>query len=83
MTKIAYRVEEDSIGAKKVPVSAYYGVQSLRGAENFPISGQTLNHDMIVSLAEIKKACAIVNNKVGLLETKKAKAIQKACDEII
>ncbi|MDO4488959.1 MAG: aspartate ammonia-lyase [Eubacteriales bacterium] len=78
-----FRIEEDSIGAKEVPADAYYGVQSLRGCENFPISGQRINDDMIVSLAEIKKGCAIVNNRVGLLDTKKAEAIEQACDEII
>lgn len=77
------RNEEDSIGSKKVPEDAYYGVQSLRAAENFAITGETLNKQMIISLAEIKKACAEVNNSVGLLETKKARAIEKACDEII
>lgn len=83
MARMQYRNEEDSIGSKKVPSNAYYGVQSLRAAENFPITGESLNKQMIVSLAEIKKACAEVNNSVGLLDAKKAKAIEKACDEII
>lgn len=83
MARIEYRNEEDSIGSKKVPVDAYYGVQSLRAAENFPITGESLNKQMIISLAEIKKACAEVNNSVGLLDNKKAKAIEKACDEIM
>ena len=54
-----YRVEKDSIGEKQVPVEAYYGVQSLRGCENFQITGQRLKKEFIESLAEIKKACAI------------------------
>ena len=83
MARIEYRNEEDSIGAKKVPAEAYYGVQSLRAAENFAITGESLNKHMIISLAEIKKACAIVNHSVGLLDNKKTRAIEKACDEII
>ena len=83
MSDFMYRVEEDSIGEKNVPVDAYYGVQSLRGAENFPITGERLNPYMIESLAEIKKGCAIANENAGLLKKKKSAAIQQACDEII
>ena len=54
-----YRIEKDSIGEKQVPVDAYYGVQSLRGFENFHITGQKLQPEFINSMAEIKKACAI------------------------
>ena len=62
-----YRIEKDSIGTKEVPVDAYYGVQSLRGYENFQITGQRLRPEFICSLAEIKKACAICNHAVGEL----------------
>ena len=78
-----YRVEKDSIGSKQVPVDAYYGVQSLRGCENFQITGQRLKKDFINSMAEIKKACAICNHKVGELDTKIKDAICQACDEIL
>lgn len=50
-----YRIEKDSIGEREVPVDAYYGVQSLRGAENFHITGQKLQPEFINSMAEIKK----------------------------
>ena len=83
MANFAYRIEEDSIGERQVPADAYYGVQSLRGAENFPITGERIAPEMIESLAEIKKACAMVNEKVGLLTPERSHAIQKACDEII
>lgn len=83
MSDINYRIEEDSIGERQVPADAYYGVQSLRGAENFPITGEHIAPEMIESLAEIKKACAMVNEKVGLLTPERSKAIQAACDEII
>ena len=58
-----YRIEKDSIGTKEVPADVYYGVQSLRGAENFPITGLTLHPELINSLAYIKKASAICNGE--------------------
>lgn len=78
-----YRIEKDSIGTKEVPADAYYGVQSLRGCENFQITGQQLHPDFIISLAQIKKACAISNMSLGQLDAKIGNAICTACDEII
>lgn len=78
-----YRIEKDSIGEREVPVDAYYGVQSLRGAENFHITGQKLQPEFINSMAEIKKACAICNCMVGEMDEKIKDAICQACDEII
>lgn len=83
MADLKFRMEEDSIGKKEVPVDAYYGVQSLRALENFPITGEHMNVQFIKSLAEIKKACANVNNRVGLLDDAKKAAICQACDEIL
>lgn len=77
-----FRIESDSIGSKQVPESAYFGVQSLRGAENFNITGQKLHSDFIKSLAQLKKASAIANERVGLLDEKIEKAIVQACEEI-
>ncbi|MBR6748758.1 MAG: aspartate ammonia-lyase [Clostridia bacterium] len=78
-----YRIEHDSIGSKEVPVDAYYGVQSLRGQENFQITSQFMRPEFIWSLAAIKKAAAIVNREVGILRFDIAGAIIKACDEIL
>lgn len=78
-----YRIETDSIGPKEVPIDAYYGVQSLRGFENFQITGQKLRKEFIISLAEIKKTCAICNYAVGELSEEIKDAICAACDEII
>lgn len=80
---MAFRVEADSIGTKQVPSEAYYGVQSLRGYENFRITGQNLRPEFINSLAQIKKACAICNYNVGELEERIKDAICQACDEIL
>ena len=82
MKKTDYRVEKDSIGVKDIPEEVYYGVQTLRAAENFHITGLNMHPEIINSLAYIKKASAITNCEVGILEKKKAQAIVQACDEI-
>lgn len=78
-----YRFESDSVGEKKVPADAYYGVQALRAKENFNITGKKIPEVQIISLAEIKKACAITNAKAGNLDKDIAEVIAKACDEIL
>ena len=77
------RLESDSIGTMDVPYDAYYGVQSLRAKNNFNITGRKLHPEFIVSLAQIKKACAITNRNAGLLSQSISNAIINACDEII
>lgn len=81
--KEEYRVEKDSIGSKDIPEDVYYGVQSLRAAENFPITGLNMHPEIINSLALIKKAAAIANCEVNLLDKDIADAIVLACDEIL
>lgn len=77
------RLEHDSIGPKEVPADAYYGVQTLRAAENFYITGLNMHPELINSVAQIKKAAAVTNYEVGRLDKKRADAIVHACDEII
>lgn len=77
------RIESDSIGSRQIPSAAYYGVQSLRGAENFRITGHRLHSEFIISIAQIKKACAICNHAVEELDVAQRDAIIAACDEII
>ena len=81
--EITYRREHDSIGEKEIPKDAYYGVQTLRAAENFSITGLNIHPEFINSFAQIKKAAAITNFEVGQLDKKRADAIVQACDEII
>lgn len=81
--QMGFRTESDSIGTKEVPKTAYYGVQTLRAAENFNITGLKLHMEFINSLAQIKKASAIANREVGLLDRNIENAIVKACDEIL
>ncbi len=78
-----YRVEHDSIGEKQIPRDAYYGVQTLRAAENFFITGLKIHPEFINSFAQMKKAAAITNFEVGRLDKKRADAIVQACDEIV
>ncbi len=77
------RLEKDSIGTMWVEKDAYYGVQSLRGAQNFTIIEQKLNPYFIKNMARIKKAAAMVNCEIGVLDKVKADAIIKASDDII
>ena len=81
--EMEFRVEEDSIGTKDVPENVYYGVQSLRAAENFHITGLNMHPEIINSLAYIKKAAAITNCEAGLLDKRRTQAIVQACDEIL
>lgn len=79
----AFRIEKDSIGECKVPVDVYYGVHSIRANENFPITGRKMDSEIIRAIAEIKKACVITNNQVGLIDGKIKNAVVQACDDII
>lgn len=83
MSEQEFRTEKDSIGVKNVPEDVYYGVQSLRAAENFHITGLNMHPEILNSLAYIKKAAAITNCEVGLLDKKITQAIVQACDEIL
>lgn len=78
-----YRIEHDTMGEVKVPVNALYAAQTARAVENFPISGTTLERAHISALAEIKKAAALANASLGVLDPEIAKAIAFAADEVI
>ena len=75
------RIESDSIGSRELPAEVYYGVQSLRAMENFPITGRRVRGEMIVSLALLKKACAITNASAGVVDKGIADAIEAACEQ--
>lgn len=77
------RLESDSIGTLEVPAEAYYGVQSLRGSINFPITGNRMHDMQINMLAALKKAAAFANHRAGILDVKIRDAIAQACDEIM
>jgi len=77
-----YREEKDSMGAVRVPETAYYGAQTQRAADNFPISGLRLPQEFIRALAMIKQAAARTNAHLGLLEKEVADAIVQAADDV-
>jgi aspartate ammonia-lyase len=79
------RKEHDSLGEREVPNCAYYGVQTLRAVENFPFSGVHVSHyeHFVRALACVKKAAALANAELGVLDRKIADGIAKACDEIL
>ncbi|RNC68253.1 MAG: aspartate ammonia-lyase [Desulfuromonadales bacterium] len=81
----AVRREHDLLGDREVPLSAYYGVQTLRGVENFPISGMPVKNfaHFVDALAMVKKAAAQANCELGVLAKEKMEAICAACDEIL
>jgi aspartate ammonia-lyase len=79
----SFRKERDPLGELDVPAGAYYGVQTARAVENFPISGLRAPADLIVATILIKKAAAETNAALGRLEPDIAKAIHTAADEIL
>ena len=78
-----YRIENDSLGKVNVPIKAYYGAQTVRALENFPISGIRPHPIFTRSMVYIKKAAAKVNNELGCLDNEKSEAIINAADRII
>jgi aspartate ammonia-lyase len=81
----AVRLEHDSLGERELPEKAYYGVQTLRAMENFAISGifvKNFEH-MIEALAFVKKAAALANHELAVLDEDKMKTICDACDELL
>ncbi len=79
----ATRTEKDSLGNKEVAESAYWGIQTQRAVENYPISGIKAHPRFIDSFVMVKKACALANMEVGILKSDIGGAIVKACDEVL
>jgi len=78
-----YRIESDSMGEVKVPADKFYGAQTQRSLENFKIGGEQFPFVFIQAMAIVKKAAAIANARLGVLDSKKVEAIVKAADEVI
>lgn len=81
--KCMVRIEKDLIGEKEVPKNAYYGIQSLRGFENFRITGLKLHPALIQGMAMVKKAAALANTELGYMPREVGAAIVAAADELI
>lgn len=78
-----YRIERDSLGEVQVPADKYWGAQTQRSLENFKIGGQKIPIEVIRGYGILKKAAALTNSELGVLDEDKAKLIAKVCDEII
>src|SRR6185437_3063291 len=79
----SFRTEKDSMGEMKVPTDAYYGAQTARAAENFPISDLRFNRRFIAAMGLIKSAAAEINHRLGILDEKKKSLVQQAAQEVI
>jgi fumarate hydratase, class II len=77
------RKEKDSFGYIDVPADRLWGAQTQRSLEHFHISSEKMPNEMVMALAEVKRACAIVNRDLGLLPENKAQAIVQAADEVL
>jgi aspartate ammonia-lyase len=80
---MSYRVEKDSLGVKEIPSHAYYGIQTIRAVENFPITGMPVQKEIILALAHVKKAAAQANIEQSLISASAGNAIIKAAEEVI
>jgi aspartate ammonia-lyase len=79
----ATRQEKDSIGIKEIPAHVYYGVQTARAVENYPISSIRSHPTLVKAFGMVKKAAAMANKDLNLIDAKRADAIIKAADEVI
>src|SRR5262249_33523580 len=78
-----FRIEKDSMGEVRVPAKAYYGAQTQRAVENFPISGQPLPRQLIRALGLVKIAAATANRDLGKLKAEIAAPIIQAAREVV
>lgn len=83
MSQDDVRIERDFLGAKEVPFEAYYGIQTLRAVENFPITGYRIDEQLIKAFGIVKKSAAEANMKIGQLDREIGEAIIKSATEMI
>src|SRR5690625_3059 len=78
-----YRIEKDTIGEIRVHADKYWGAQTQRSKQNFPIGNEAMPSEIVKAFAILKRSAAKANSDLGLLETKKFEAIEYAAGEII
>ncbi|NJO75257.1 MAG: aspartate ammonia-lyase, partial [Leptolyngbyaceae cyanobacterium RM1_406_9] len=83
MAELTHRTEQDSMGKRQIPSEAYYGIQTLRATENFPVSGLKPLPTYIDACILIKKATAIANGELGCITLEISQAIVQAADEVL
>ena len=77
------RIETDSMGEVAVPAAALWGAQTQRALEHFRISGERMPHALLMALVRVKRACALANGELGLLDAGIAAAVAQAADEVL
>jgi aspartate ammonia-lyase len=82
VTESAFRTEKDSLGTKEIPAHVYYGIQTARARENYPISGMRAHKTLIRAIGMVKEAAAEANRDLGLVDEKIATAIMQAAKEV-
>src|SRR3954453_2403525 len=82
-SKQQFRTEKDSMGEMQIPADAYYGAQTARAVENFPISDLRFSRRFISAMGLIKWAAAEINHKLGLFDERRKSLIQQAAQEVI
>lgn len=80
---MSYRIERDTLGEVKVPANKYWGAQTQRSKQNFPIGDEKMPEEIIKAFALLKKSTAKANSELGLLEKEKAEAIAYAADQVL
>lgn len=78
-----YRIEKDTMGEMNVPAEKYWGAQTQRSLHNFEIGNEKMPLEVVYGFANLKKACALVNQSLGRLNDEKTTAISKACDAVL
>ncbi len=78
-----YRIEKDTMGEMQVPADKYWAAQTQRSVHNFKIGNEKMPLEVVYGLANLKKACALVNNDLGRLEDEKTSAIAEACETVL
>lgn len=77
------RTEHDLLGTRELDKDCYYGIHTLRALENFPLTGRPIHTELVKAIVTVKKAAAITNEAIGLLDKKVFTAILTACDEVL
>ena len=80
---MSFRIEKDTMGEVKVPTDKYWAAQTQRSIQNFAIGTETMPLEVVYGFANLKKACALVNNDLGRLSDEVSTAISKACDSVL
>ncbi|SHO81176.1 Fumarate hydratase class II [hydrothermal vent metagenome] len=78
-----YRIEKDTMGEMQVPADKYWAAQTQRSVHNFKIGNEKMPLEVVYGFANLKKACALVNQELGRLDDAKTDAITKACDSVL